>query len=82
MIFLARVAQLVISDVEHAKPNLISKPLLSILQGHFRIEKNIKRCSYSNRKTLLEHLVGSGSACVQRLVKVFSILEKFSVSLE
>lgn len=31
MVFLSRVAELVSSDVENVKPNLISKPLLGIL---------------------------------------------------
>lgn len=44
VIFLSRVAQLVSSDVENVKPNLISKPLLGILQDHFSTEKNLKQC--------------------------------------
>lgn len=44
MIYFSRVAFLVGSDVGHGKPDLINWYLLSILQAHFRIEKNVKLC--------------------------------------
>lgn len=44
MISLSRVAQLVGSDVGNGKPGLISRCLLSILQAHFRVEKNTNLC--------------------------------------
>lgn len=43
MICLSRVAQRV-SDVGNGKLDLISKFLLSIVQGDFMIEKNMKQC--------------------------------------
>lgn len=50
MFCLSRVVQLASSDVGNGTPDVISTCLLSIMQGHFRIEKNMKmlKCRSEN----------------------------------